>query len=75
MPATPAARHPAPRIGQLARLSATDLLDGYRARRFTPSDVIDEVIGALAETDQVCNVMVTPMFDSARAAAADATKA
>ena len=75
MSATPAARQPVPKIGALARLSATELLDGYRKRSFTPADVIDEVIGALAETDQVCNVMVTPMFDSARAAAAEATKA
>jgi aspartyl-tRNA(Asn)/glutamyl-tRNA(Gln) amidotransferase subunit A len=75
MSGTPAARQPVPKIGELARLSATELLDGYRNRSFTPADVIDEVIAALAETDQVCNVMVTPMFDSARAAAAEATKA
>ena len=30
----------------LARLSAFEMLDGYRARKFTPRDVIDEVIEA-----------------------------
>ena len=64
------ARSRAPKIGELARLSAAELLEGY------PQDAlhalrtsIDEVIDALAETDEICNVMVTPMFDSARAAA------
>ena len=70
-----AIRQPTPRIGELARLSATDLLEGYRAGSFTPSEVIEEVIDALAETDAVCKVMVTPMFDSARTAAKAATKA
>lgn len=68
-------RQPAPSIGELARLSATDLLDGYRTGSFTPSEVIEEVINALAETDAVCKVMVTQMFDSARAAAKASTKA
>ena len=31
----------------LARLSAVKLLEGYRARRFTPRDVIEDVISAL----------------------------
>lgn len=56
-------------------MSAAELLAGYAARTFTPSDVIEEVIDALEATDAICNVMVTPMFDAARSAANTATKA
>ena len=35
----------------LARLSAAEMLDGYRNAQFTPRDVIDEVIAALEATD------------------------
>ena len=62
-----AATHTAPK--GLARLSATQILDGYRAGDFTPRDVIDEVIVALEETDALCKVMTTDMFASARAEA------
>jgi hypothetical protein len=41
----------------LARLSAQQMLDGYRSERFTPRDVLDEVIVALQATDSLCNVM------------------
>lgn len=75
MAATEGLRKQAPKIGELARLPATDLLEGYRVGSFTPSDVIDEVIGALEETDEICNVMVTQMFDTARAEAKAATRA
>jgi aspartyl-tRNA(Asn)/glutamyl-tRNA(Gln) amidotransferase subunit A len=50
----------------LARLSATQMLDGYRARDFTPRDVVDEVIDALRGTDALCKVMTADMFASAR---------
>jgi aspartyl-tRNA(Asn)/glutamyl-tRNA(Gln) amidotransferase subunit A len=50
----------------LARLPATELIEGYRARRFTPVDVIDDVIGALEATDALCNVVVTDMYATAR---------
>lgn len=72
---TPQPEQAAPAIGELARLSAHDLVNGYRMQRFTPSDVVEEVISALEQTDAVCNVMVTPMFESARQAARDATRA
>src|SRR5258706_2692856 len=75
MVATEGLRKQAPKIGELARLPATDLLEGYRVGSFTPIDVIEEVIGALEETDEICNVMVTQMFDSARREAKTATKA
>ncbi len=53
----------------LARLSATRLLDGYRAGEFTPRDVVDEVIDALQSTDALCKVMTVDMFTSARSEA------
>lgn len=64
-----------PVIGELARLSAAALIEGYRARRFSPVEVVEEVIDALGRTDSLCNVMVTPMFEEARAAARTATDA
>jgi aspartyl-tRNA(Asn)/glutamyl-tRNA(Gln) amidotransferase subunit A len=60
---------------ELAKLSAVDLLDGYRAGHFTPRDVIEDVIAALEVTDASCNIVVTPMYDQARAAADEATAA
>jgi aspartyl-tRNA(Asn)/glutamyl-tRNA(Gln) amidotransferase subunit A len=59
----------------LARLPATDLIAGYRSGRFTPVDVIDEVIGALETTDALCNVVVTDMYDAARSEAERAASA
>ena len=59
----------------LARLPATDLIAGYRSGRFTPVDVIDEVIGALEATDALCNVVVTDMYDAARTEAERAASA
>ena len=60
---------------ELARLSAVELLEGYRARRFTPRDVIEDVIAALERTNASCNVVVTSTYDQARAAAVQATAA
>jgi aspartyl-tRNA(Asn)/glutamyl-tRNA(Gln) amidotransferase subunit A len=47
----------------LARLSAVELLEGYRAKRFTPRDVIEDVIAALERTNASCNVVVTATYD------------
>jgi aspartyl-tRNA(Asn)/glutamyl-tRNA(Gln) amidotransferase subunit A len=58
-----------PAAGGLAALSAVEMTDGYRRKTFTPRDVIDEVIAALERTHAACNVVVTPMYDEARAAA------
>jgi aspartyl-tRNA(Asn)/glutamyl-tRNA(Gln) amidotransferase subunit A len=69
----PPARPPA--VHSLAALPAADLLDGYRRGVFTPRDVVDDVIAALEATDAACNVVVTPMYDQARAEADRATKA
>jgi len=60
---------------ELARLSAVELLEGYRAKRFTPRDVIEDVISALELTNSSCNVVVTATYDQARAAADLATAA
>jgi aspartyl-tRNA(Asn)/glutamyl-tRNA(Gln) amidotransferase subunit A len=62
-------------VGDLARLPATELLAGYARGRFTPSDVIEQVIAALQAADRACGVIATPMFDAARAEAAAATAA
>lgn len=64
-----------PVVGPLARLSAYDLLAGYRAGHFTPCDVIEDVIAALERTDACCNVIVTDMFAQARRDAEWATAA
>lgn len=60
---------------ELARLSAVELLEGYRTKRFTPRDVIEDVISALEATNASCNVVVTPAYEQARAAADRATVA
>jgi aspartyl-tRNA(Asn)/glutamyl-tRNA(Gln) amidotransferase subunit A len=62
-------------VNELAKLSAVELLEGYRAKRFTPRDVIEDVIAALELTNAACNVIVTPTYDQARAAADEATLA
>lgn len=53
----------------LAALSATEIIDGYQRRAFTPRDVVDDAIAALKATDAVCNVLVTPMYEQACAEA------
>lgn len=53
----------------LARLTAAEMLAGYRARRFTPRDVVEASIAALKRTDAACNVVVTPLYDQALAEA------
>jgi len=60
---------------ELARLSAVELLEGYRTKRFTPRDVIEDVIAALELTNATCNVIVTSTYGAARAAADEATAA
>lgn len=65
---------PAPdRRFELAALPATELLKGYAEGRFTPVDVVEEVVGALEATDALCNVVVTDMYAQALSAAKQAT--
>ena len=59
----------------LARLSAHQILEGYRSGRFSPRDVVDEVIAALESTDALCKVIATDMFAAARDEADRAAKA
>ena len=57
----------------LARLSAAEIMAGYRRKAFTPRDVIDDIIAALEATEDACNAVVTPMYEQARAEADRAT--
>jgi aspartyl-tRNA(Asn)/glutamyl-tRNA(Gln) amidotransferase subunit A len=59
----------------LARLSAGDLVAGYRAGDFTPSEAVGQVIDQLQAVNAACNIVVTDLFDQALEAAADATAA
>jgi aspartyl-tRNA(Asn)/glutamyl-tRNA(Gln) amidotransferase subunit A len=59
----------------LARLSATQLLDGYRRKEFSPAEAADAVIAALQRIQPTLNVVVTDMFASARSAAQAASNA
>lgn len=59
----------------LARLTAIQLLDGYRRKKFTPSDVTEVVIAALRRIQPTLNVLVTDMFESARESAQAASEA
>ena len=53
----------------LAALSAVQIIDGYWRKAFTPRDVVDDTIAALKAADAACNVVVTPMYEQARAEA------
>ncbi|MAY62488.1 MAG: amidase [Rhizobiales bacterium] len=61
--------------GELSRLSATQMLEGYRSGVFDPVDVIEDTIGALKAADAACNIMVSDLFSTARAAAEKSAKA
>lgn len=61
--------------GDLARLAATEMLAGYKSGHFDPVDVIEDTIATLTRVDASCNVMVTDLFESARAAAEQAAGA
>jgi aspartyl-tRNA(Asn)/glutamyl-tRNA(Gln) amidotransferase subunit A len=61
--------------GELARLSASDMLVGFRTGAFDPVDVMDDTIAALRKVDETCNLMVTDLFESARSAAEKAAAA
>ncbi len=59
----------------LGWMTARELLSGYKARQFTPADVVEDVIAALKRTDAACNIVVTDLYESARASAQVATDA
>lgn len=60
---------PLPAPTGLGSLSATEIMAGYRRKAFTPRDVLDDTIAALQAVDDTCNVVVTPMYEQARAEA------
>jgi aspartyl-tRNA(Asn)/glutamyl-tRNA(Gln) amidotransferase subunit A len=62
-------------MGELARLSATSLLEGYARKSFSPVDAVDDIIAMLETIQPRLNVLVTPLFDQARAAARAAAEA
>lgn len=55
--------------GELARLTAQEMLDGYRSGSFDPVEVIDDTIATLKAVDESCNILVADLFETARAAA------
>jgi aspartyl-tRNA(Asn)/glutamyl-tRNA(Gln) amidotransferase subunit A len=61
--------------GDLARLSATEMLAGYTSGRFDPVDVMEDTIAALKRVDAACNMVVTDLFESARTAAEKSAQA
>jgi aspartyl-tRNA(Asn)/glutamyl-tRNA(Gln) amidotransferase subunit A len=65
---------PLPAPPGLGSLSATEIMAGYARGAFTPRDVLDETIAALKAVDDACNVVVTPMYEQARAEADRLTK-
>lgn len=61
--------------GELARLSAAEMLEGYRKGQFDPVDVIEDTIATLRQVDEACNLVVTDLYESARAAAEKSARA
>ncbi|MHB8921322.1 MAG: amidase [Halothiobacillus sp.] len=59
----------------LARLTALEMLDGYRNKQFSPTDVLNEVIPSLLHAQAHLNVIVTDCFESAREQAKAASRA
>jgi aspartyl-tRNA(Asn)/glutamyl-tRNA(Gln) amidotransferase subunit A len=58
-----------PVSGGLAALTAVEIIDGYLRKAFTPRDVMEETIAAPKAVHAACNVVVTPMYEQARAEA------
>ena len=59
----------------LHRLSARDLLHGYRARSFLPSEVLEALIARIEAVEPLVNAFTTLALDRARAEAARADAA
>ncbi len=60
---------------ELARRTACELLDGYRAREFSPVEVVEELAARIESLEPTLNAFVTPTLESAREAALRAEKA
>ncbi len=50
----------------LATLSASEMLDGYRSGRFSPAEVIEDVLQRIAALDPAINAFITLDADQAR---------
>ena len=61
-------------ITSLHDLSAHDLLAGYRARQFSPSEVLEEVLAHVAVWEPHIKALYLPDPDAARAAAKTSTE-
>ncbi len=61
-------------ITSLHDLSATDLIAGYRAKQFSPSEVLEEVIEHVAAWEPHIKALYLYDPDAARAAAKASTK-
>lgn len=58
---------------ETAFLGVKDLGEGYRARKFTPMDVVDQALARLARLEPSLNAFANPMADQVRAQARQAT--
>jgi len=59
----------------LAGLSAEDMVAGFARKAFSPTEVIESVIGRLAKAQAQLNVLVVDLFETARREAQRATAA
>ena len=57
-----------------AYLSVSQLGDGYRSGRFTPSDVVEQALARLSRLEPALNAFANPMVDMVRAQARQATQ-
>lgn len=57
-----------------AFLGVSELGEGYRRQRFTPSDVVDQALARLNRLDPSLNAFANPMADMVRAQARQATR-
>ena len=58
---------------ELASMPASRLVEGYASGSWTPSEVIEAVIGQIEQVDSRLNMVAAPLFEGARADAEKAT--
>jgi fatty acid amide hydrolase len=54
---------------ELFKLSAAELIDGYRQHLFSVADVIETYINRIEQVNETVNAVVVPLFDQARSEA------
>jgi aspartyl-tRNA(Asn)/glutamyl-tRNA(Gln) amidotransferase subunit A len=62
-------------VTEIHRLSARELLEGYRARTFSPSEVLEALIARIEAVEPLVNAFTTLALERARAEAARADAA